>query len=113
MRNIFRKPSLGRMAGAYKGQWKRQMKRALIPWYGKRGMGLAHPKRALYNRMYYRTSIGISPSQLRRRTNHRRRYTYKRPRAEYHAQQYRVCPNCGKKIPLYYNFCSSCGHHFN
>ena len=31
----------------------------LIPGYGKRGMGILHPKKALYNRVYRRTTFGL------------------------------------------------------
>lgn len=41
------------------GKWKRQVKRALIPGYGKKGMGWLHPKKALYNRVYSRTTFGV------------------------------------------------------
>lgn len=55
-----RKPSLKKSFSARtKGQLTRSIKRALIPGYGKRGMGWLHPKRALYNRVYHRTTIGV------------------------------------------------------
>ena len=42
----FRKPSLKRSISARTtGQAKRAIKRALIPGYGKRGMGILHPKK--------------------------------------------------------------------
>lgn len=41
------------------GRAKRAVKRAIIPGYGKRGMGWLHPKRALYNRVYRRTTFSI------------------------------------------------------
>lgn len=53
-----RKPSLTRSFKARTtGRWKRAMKRAIIPGYGRRGMGLLHPKRAMYNRIYRRTTV--------------------------------------------------------
>lgn len=55
-----RKPSLKKSFSARtKGQLTRSIKRALIPGYGKRGMGWLHPKRALYNRVYHRTTFGV------------------------------------------------------
>lgn len=55
-----RKPSLKKSFSARtKGQLTRSIKRALIPGYGKRGMGWLHPKRALYNRVYHRTTVGV------------------------------------------------------
>lgn len=32
---------------------------ALIPYYGKRGMGILHPKKAIYNRVYHLTTFGL------------------------------------------------------
>lgn len=56
----FRTPSLKRSISARTtGQAKRAIKLALIPGYGKRGMGLLHPKKALYNRVYNRTTFGL------------------------------------------------------
>lgn len=40
-------------------QAKRAIKRVLIPGYGKRGMGILHPKKAIYNRVYRRTTFGL------------------------------------------------------
>ncbi|MCG5030011.1 hypothetical protein MAF45_00880 [Mesosutterella sp. OilRF-GAM-744-9] len=56
----FRKPSLkASISARTTGRLKRSVKRALIPGYGKRGMGLLHPKKALYNRVYSRTTFGL------------------------------------------------------
>jgi hypothetical protein len=41
------------------GAAKRAVKRALIPGYGKKGMGIFHPEKALYNRVYRRTTFSI------------------------------------------------------
>ena len=42
------------------GKLKRLLKRAVIPGYGKKGMGwIRNPKRALYNKIYKRTSFSI------------------------------------------------------
>lgn len=55
-----RKPSLRRSISARTtGRLKRSVKRAVIPGYGKRGMGWLHPKKALYNRVYRRTTFSI------------------------------------------------------
>ena len=55
-----RKPSLKRSISARTtGQAKRAIKHALIPGYGKRGMGILHSKEALYNRVYRRTTFGL------------------------------------------------------
>lgn len=56
----FRKPSLKRSISARTtGRVNRAIKRALIPGYGKRGMGILHPKKAIYNRVYRRTTFGF------------------------------------------------------
>lgn len=55
-----RKPSLKRSISARTtGRAKRAIKRAIIPGYGKRGMGILHPRKALYNRIYRRTTFSI------------------------------------------------------
>lgn len=33
--------------------------KALIPGYGKKGMGILHPKRALYSKVYKKTTFGL------------------------------------------------------
>ena len=61
MKVEFRKPSWKRSFSARtKGRFTRAVKRAVIPGYGRRGMGILHPKRALYNRTYQRTTSGLS-----------------------------------------------------
>ena len=76
MRIGMRKPSVKKAFMARtKGYGTRMIKRAIIPWYGKRGMGWVHPMRAIYNRIYYRLTFSIfdlfksdAPRQRRRRT---------------------------------------------
>ena len=42
------------------GKAKRAVKKALIPGYGKKGMGWAkNPKKAAYNKVYKKTSFSI------------------------------------------------------
>ena len=42
------------------GRAKRAVKRAVNPLYGKKGMGLVNdPKKAVYNKVYNRTSVGV------------------------------------------------------
>ena len=57
----FRTPSLKKSLRARTtGRLKRAIKRALIPGYGRRGMGwLRNPKRALYNKIYRKTTFGL------------------------------------------------------
>lgn len=60
MKYGMRKPSWKKSLSARTtGRAKRAVKRAVIPGYGKRGMGWLHPKRALYNRVYRRTTFSI------------------------------------------------------
>jgi len=56
-----RKPSLKRSFKARTtGKAKRSVKRALIPGYGKKGMGwIKNPKKAAYNKVYKKTSFGL------------------------------------------------------
>lgn len=42
------------------GRAKRTIKKALIPGYGKKGMGwIKNPKKAVYNKVYNKTSFSI------------------------------------------------------
>lgn len=42
------------------GRAKRSVKKALIPGYGKKGMGwLKNPRKAAYNKVYNKTSFSI------------------------------------------------------
>lgn len=42
------------------GRAKRSIKKALIPGYGKKGMGwLTDPKKAAYNKVYHKTSFSL------------------------------------------------------
>ena len=56
-----RKPSLKRSLKARTtGRAKRAVKKALIPGYGKKGMGwLKNPKKAAYNKIYKNTSFSL------------------------------------------------------
>lgn len=55
-----RTPSLKKSISARTtGRAKRSLKRALIPGYGKKGMGVLHPRKALYNKMYRKTTFGL------------------------------------------------------
>ena len=55
-----RKPSLKKSFSARTtGRLKRDIKRAIIPGYGRKGMGLLHPKKAIYNQVYRRTTFSI------------------------------------------------------
>ena len=41
------------------GRAKRAIKKAVIPGYGKKGMGWLHPKRKLYNTIYKKTTFSL------------------------------------------------------
>ena len=61
MKMGIRKPSLKRSLKARTtGRAKRALKRSINPLYGKKGMGwINNPKKAAYNKVYRKTSIGI------------------------------------------------------
>lgn len=56
-----RKPSLKKSIKARTtGKAKRAAKKAIIPGYGKKGMGwINNPKKAAYNKVYNKTSFSI------------------------------------------------------
>lgn len=56
-----RKPSLKKSIKARTtGKAKRKLKKALIPGYGKKGIGwLKDPKKAAYNKVYKKTTFSI------------------------------------------------------
>ncbi|WP_314688793.1 hypothetical protein [uncultured Bifidobacterium sp.] len=56
-----RKPSLKRSIKARTtGRLKRSVKKALIPGYGRKGMGwVTNPRKALYNKVYRRTTFSL------------------------------------------------------
>ena len=56
-----RKPSFKKSFKARTtGRAKREIKRALIPGYGKKGMGwIRNPKKAMYNKIYRKTTFSI------------------------------------------------------
>lgn len=56
-----RTPSLKRSISARtKGRATRAIKKALIPGYGKKGMGwIKDPKKAAYNKVYNKTTFSI------------------------------------------------------
>ena len=55
-----RKPSLKKSISARTtGKMKRKIKRSINPYYCKKGMGwVRNPKRALYNKVYRKTTFG-------------------------------------------------------
>lgn len=61
MKYGMRTPSLKKSISARTtGRAKRAIKRAIIPGYGKKGMGwIRNPKRAAYNKIYHKTTFRI------------------------------------------------------
>lgn len=57
----FRKPSLKKSFKARTaGKMKRKIKKAIVPGYGKKGMGwIKNPKKAAYNKVYRKTTKSI------------------------------------------------------
>lgn len=57
----FRKPSIKKSIKAKTtGKMKRKIKKELIPGYGKKGTGIIkNPKKALYNKVYNKTTKSI------------------------------------------------------
>lgn len=57
-----RTPSLKRSLKARTtSKWKRQIKKAVIPGYGQKGIGwIKKPKKAMYNKVYRKTTFGLS-----------------------------------------------------
>lgn len=60
-RSIIRKPSLKKSLSARtKGRATRAIKKAVIPGYGVKGTGMIkNPKKAVYNKVYSKTSFSI------------------------------------------------------
>lgn len=58
----FRKPSFKKSIKARTtGKIKRKIKKAVNPFYGKKGMGyIKSPKRAVKNKIYRKTTFGLS-----------------------------------------------------
>lgn len=56
-----RKPSIKKSFKARTtGRAKRKVKKALIPGYGKKGMGyIKNPKKAVYNKVYKKTTFSF------------------------------------------------------
>lgn len=55
-----RKPSFKKSFKARTtGRAKRALKKAIIPGYGKKGMGVLYPKKALYNKVYKKTTFSM------------------------------------------------------
>lgn len=62
MKYGMRKPSVKKSIKARTtGRAKRAVKKAVVPGYGKKGMGwVKNPKRAMYNKVYHKTTFGVN-----------------------------------------------------
>ena len=55
-----RKPNIKKSIKARTtGKLKRKVKSTVNPLYGKKGMGVLHPKRAIQNKIYHKTSFNL------------------------------------------------------
>ena len=55
-----RKPSLKKSFKARTtGKLKRSVKSTINPLYGKKGMGILHPQKAIYNKIYNKTTFSV------------------------------------------------------
>ena len=55
-----RKPSLKKSFKARTtGKLNRSVKSAINPLYGKKGTGILHPKKAIYNKVYNKTTVSL------------------------------------------------------
>lgn len=61
MKYGMRKPSIRRSISARTtGRAKRSIKRAINPYYGKKGTGwITNPKKAAYNKIYHKTTFSL------------------------------------------------------
>lgn len=93
-----RKPSLTKSLKARTtSKWKRQAKKAIIPGYGKKGMGwIKNPKKAMYNKIYHKTTFGLSdllkPSKKRKKkvvTNKQKSILTSNVKKKYTAKDYK------------------------
>ena len=69
-----RKPSVKKSISARTtGKLKRQIKKATIPGYGKKGTGwIKDPKKAAYNKVYNKTTFGIKDIASTGKTGHKK-----------------------------------------
>lgn len=123
-----RKPSLKKSLKARTtGKLKRSVKKALIPGYGKKGMGwIKNPKKAAYNKVYNKTSVSLFPAGTssgktnRKRTTNTastKKSTLQNNQFESQAYSYiegeteamKVCKFCGAENQDSATVCSSCG----
>ena len=55
-----RKPSLKKSIKARTtGKLTKKIKGEIIPFYGEKGIGILHPKKKIYNKIYNKTSVSL------------------------------------------------------
>ena len=86
-----RKPNIKKSIKARTtGKVKRQVKKAVNPLYGKKGMGIVNdPKKAAYNAVYNRTTVGVS--DIAKGLTAASSSTNAPQKKEYSANTYSVC----------------------
>lgn len=95
----FRTPSLSKSLKARTtGRIKRQMKKAVNPLYGKKGMGLINnPQKALYNKVYSKTTID-SLAGIKKST---KKKSQSKSMPKQHASMYSASNNKEAEFALY------------
>ena len=91
------------------GKLKRTIKKEINPLYGTTTMGLIrNPKKAIYNRVYNRTTIGtgISGAVVGGAVN------AMKPKQENMIITSAVCSNCGYENGINNQYCANCGIQF-
>ena len=85
-----RKPNIKKIIKARTtGKVKRQVKKAVNPLYGKKGMGIVNdPKKAAYNAVYNRTTVGVTAANGNPAASSSTNAPQKK---EYSANTYSVC----------------------
>ena len=88
-----RKPSVKKSIKARTtGKLKRQVKKTVNPLYNKKGMGyINNPKKAVYNKVYNKTTVGVSDIARVALDNHNTDNNYSDPpKKEYSSKSYKV-----------------------
>lgn len=122
-----RKPSLKKSLKARTtGRLKRTVKKALIPQYGKKGMGwIKNPKKAMYNKIYRKSTVSLfsagifAGKSIGKKTTGRVGSNRQLSREQLGYQNYsviegeseamKVCKFCGSENIDSASVCSSCG----
>lgn len=123
-----RKPSIKKSIKARTtGKLKRSVKKAVIPGYGKKGMGwIKDPKKAAYNKVYNKTSVslfnsgGLPKKKKQKKTNNGAITTNKQSTGKQLKYQtgsvidgeiltMKICKYCGSEVPNSETVCPGCG----